>query len=143
MSDHTLRKWLLISTGMLCVGLGAVGIVLPLLPTTPFLLLAAACFVRSSDRLYHWLTSHRVFGSYIRNYREHHGMTARARVLTLVVLWAGVGYAVVGVARSLPLRLVLLVIAVSVTVYLLRLKTVTRDVPRAHVPTSNGEAPGA
>jgi len=142
-SSRTLRKWLLISTGMLCVGLGGVGIVLPLLPTTPFLLLAAACFVRSSDRLYNWLTSHRMFGSYIRNYREHGGMTTRARILTLVALWAGVGYAVVGVARSLSLRLVLLVIAVSVTVYLMRLKTVTRDGPPAHVPTGKGEAPGA
>lgn len=124
-----MRKWLLISAGMLCVALGTIGIVVPLLPTTPFLLLAAACFVRSSDRLYSWLTSHRVFGSYIRNYREHRGMTAKARFLTLLVLWAGVGYATVVVARSWILRGILLGIAVSVTIYLMRLRTVSG---RAH-----------
>lgn len=142
MSGRIVRKWLLVSAGMLCVGLGTVGIVVPLLPTTPFLLLAAACFVRSSDRLYNWLTSHRVFGSYIRNYREHRGMTTRARMLTLAVLWAGVSYAAIGVARSLPLRLVLLVIAVSVTVYLMRLRTVPTKVPPGDGSTGEGAAPG-
>jgi uncharacterized membrane protein YbaN (DUF454 family) len=106
------------------------------------LLLAAACFVRSSDRLYDWLTSHRVFGSYIRNYREHGGMTARARILTLVVLWAGVGYAVIGVARSVPLRVVLVVIAAAVTGYLVRLRTVPAVEPPGDGSTGEGAAPG-
>lgn len=137
-SSSPLRKWLLISAGIFCVALGAIGIVLPLLPTTPFLLLAAACFVRSSDRLYTWLTSHRVFGSYIRNYREHRGMTTKARILTLIVLWAGVGYAAIVVARSWILRLVLLGIAVSVTIYLMRLRTVSGQAPRDRAATGYG-----
>ncbi len=137
-SSSPLRKWLLIFAGMLCVVLGAIGIVLPLLPTTPFLLLAAACFVRSSDRLYAWLTSHRVFGSYIKNYREHRGMTTKARILTLIVLWAGVSYATIVVARSWILRLVLLGIAVSVTIYLMRLRTVSGQAPRDRAATRDG-----
>jgi uncharacterized membrane protein YbaN (DUF454 family) len=75
-------RWLLSSVGGICVGLGVLGIFVPLLPTTPFLLVAAACFVRSSDRLYQRLITHRTLGPYIRNYREHRAITRRARIVT-------------------------------------------------------------
>ena len=74
-----LRRALLIIVGLLSVAVGVVGIFVPLLPTTVFLLLAAACFVRSSDRLYRRLITNRVFGSYIRNYREHRAMPLGAK----------------------------------------------------------------
>ena len=67
------KKWTLILVGSLSIGLAFLGIFLPLLPTTPFLLLAAACYLRSSDRFYHWLIYHKWFGNYIRNYREGRG----------------------------------------------------------------------
>ncbi|NQU27807.1 MAG: DUF454 family protein, partial [Candidatus Marinimicrobia bacterium] len=79
----TLRKGLLILIGILLVVLATVGIFLPLLPTTPFLLLAAACFFRSSDRLYRWLITHKWFGLYIKNYREHKAITKGAKVVIL------------------------------------------------------------
>ena len=69
-----LGKWLLMSLGILAMVVGLIGVVVPLLPTTPFLLLAAACFVRSSDTLYDWLTSNRLFGGFIRDYREQRGV---------------------------------------------------------------------
>lgn len=69
----TFPKPLLVSLGILCVGLGSAGIVLPLVPTTPFLLLAAACFAKSSDWFYRWLLGHRHFGPVIKNYREKKG----------------------------------------------------------------------
>ena len=70
-----------IAAGLASVVAGAIGIVIPLLPTTPFLLLAAVCFVRSSDRLHRWLTTNRVFGSYLRNYREHRSHACRREVV--------------------------------------------------------------
>ncbi|MCB1644860.1 MAG: YbaN family protein [Pseudomonadales bacterium] len=74
---------LLIVAGTLCVGLGVLGIFLPLLPTTPFLLLAAACYVRSSDRLYQKLINHRVFGPLILNWREHRSIPRQSKLVAM------------------------------------------------------------
>ena len=65
------RKWILVTIGTIAIGLGVIGIFVPLLPTTPFLLLAAACFARSSESLYTWLVGYKWFGDYIRHYHEH------------------------------------------------------------------------
>ena len=71
---------LLMATGTLFVGIGVLGIFLPLLPTTVFLLIAAACYARSSDRAYEWLMTNRMFGRYLRNYHEERGATLRSKV---------------------------------------------------------------
>jgi uncharacterized membrane protein YbaN (DUF454 family) len=119
----TVRRWLLMTTGIISVGLGTAGIFLPLLPTTPFLLLAAACFIRSSDRLYQWLIHNRWFGSYIRNYREHRAIPLRAKVIALILLWTTMTYSVFILLRHWALQVLLLLIASAVTLYLLSLKT--------------------
>jgi uncharacterized membrane protein YbaN (DUF454 family) len=120
------KKVLLVVAGVTSVILGTVGIVVPLLPTTPFLLLAAACFVRSSDRLHQWLINHRLFGSYIRNYREHHAVTWQTKVFTLLLLWVAVGYSGLAIVNSGIVRAILLVIAVAVTVHVLSLSTLAK-----------------
>ena len=89
-----IRKTLLIICGFLFVGLGILGIFLPVLPTTVFFLLAAACFARSSPRFYHWLLHNRWFGSYIRNYREGRGLPMRHKVITVALLWLTIGFAI-------------------------------------------------
>ncbi len=109
--------------GLLSVGLGAAGIFIPVLPTTPFLLLAAACFMRSSDELHAWILTNRWFGFYIRNYREHKAITKRTKTVTLVLLWGTIGYSSFGVVSSWTLRTLLLVIAVAVTVHVLSFRT--------------------
>jgi len=121
------RKWLLLSAGILAVGLGVVGVFVPLLPTTPFLLLAAACFARSSDRHYEWLLNHRWMGAYVRNYREHRATTRRVKVVTMALLWGSIGYAVVAVADGWVVRVLLLTVAVGVTIHVLSLRVVTGD----------------
>jgi len=121
------RKWLLLSAGILAVGLGVVGAFVPLLPTTPFLLLAAACFARSSDRHYEWLLNHRWMGAHIRNYQEHRATTRRVKVVTMALLWGSIGYAVVAVADGWVVRTLLLAIAVGVTIHVLSLRVVTGD----------------
>ncbi len=142
MFKQRLQRWLLLACGFLSLGLGAAGVFVPLLPTTPFLLLASACFLRSSNRLHRWLLHHRWFGSYIRNYRDYKATTHRAKVIALILLWGSIGYAALFVAQSLWLRLLLLVIAVGVTIHLVRLQTltpemVTRPVTPEH-PTDSG-----
>jgi uncharacterized membrane protein YbaN (DUF454 family) len=127
MVKSPLRKGLLIFVGVLSVGLATAGIFLPLLPTTPFLLLAAACFIRSSDRLYRWLITHKWLGPYIKNYREHKAITRRAKVVMLLLLWGTLGYTALGVISALAARVLLLLIGVGVTLHVLSLKTLTPE----------------
>jgi len=122
-----LRRWLLIIAGIISVAVGVVGIFVPLLPTTPFLLLAAACFLRSSERLHRWLTTHRWLGPFLRNYQEHRAITNRARVVVLLVLWGTLGYTAFGVVSGLAVRLVLLAVGLGVSLHILRLKTAGKE----------------
>ena len=123
MSTGNLKRTSLIVSGTLGVALGVFGIFLPLLPTTPFLLLAAMCYARSSERLYHWLITSRWFGEYIKNYREGKGIPLRQKVLTIIPLWLSIGYAVGFVVPQWWVKVVLLGIAMGVTIYLVRIKT--------------------
>lgn len=116
-----LWKGLLIACGTLCVALGVIGIFLPIMPTTVFLLLAAACYARSSERFYHRLVNNRYLGTYIRNHREGRGMKRRDKVVTLVMLWAGIGATMVWSVEALWARLVLLAIATAVTVHVAKI----------------------
>lgn len=123
MRKSKLPKWLLTLIGIVAVSIGAVGIVLPLVPTTPLVLLAAACFCRSSDRLYHWLMNHRWAGPLIRSYREHHAVPLRAKLAALVLLWLSIGSSVLFAVDAFWLRALLVAIAVGVTIHIIRLKT--------------------
>lgn len=121
MSD--LKRVLLITAGTCSVVLGVVGIFVPVLPTTPFLLLAAALYAKSSQRFYRWLLGHRYLGPYIRNYREGRGIPARTKVVTLALLWVTIGSSAILVVESMPVRLLLAGVAVGVTVHIARIPT--------------------
>ena len=123
MTPKTPRQWIFFILGWLFLSLGVIGLFLPLLPTTPFLLLAAASFTRSSDRFYSWLINHPMMGTYIRNYREHHAITLQAKIVSLGALWIVIGASALFVVTALWLRLLLLAIACGVTIHLLRMKT--------------------
>lgn len=135
------RRWLLMGLGVLATALGLVGVFVPLLPTTPFLLLAAACFARSSRRLHDWLLGHRWFGPYIRGYREHHAITRRAKVGTLTLLWASLLYGGVFHATAWGLRALLAAIGVGVTTHLLMLRTLTPEMLADNTPSEGGGFP--
>lgn len=122
-----LKRFLLVAAGTACVALGALGVVLPLLPTTPFLLLAAACYARSSDRFYHWLMTNRWCGKSIRNYRAGNGIPRRQKVLTIALLWATIGTTACFAVDIWWVRILLLAIAVAVTTHLLNIKTLVPD----------------
>lgn len=118
-----LNKWVLIIVGTSFVVLGIIGIFLPLLPTTPFLLLAAACYARSSKRFYNWLLNNRWFGNYIRNYREGKGVPLKIKVLSISFLWIAIGYSAIFALHILLGRIVLILIVIGVTVHILYIKT--------------------
>jgi uncharacterized membrane protein YbaN (DUF454 family) len=122
-TKRTLRRAMLIAGGSVCLGLGIVGVFLPLLPTTPFLLLAAACYVRSSRRIYDWLLNVRWLGSYVRSYRERRGVPLRVKTLAISLLWITIGYSVVSVVHLLLLRIILLAVAAAVTMHILSIPT--------------------
>jgi uncharacterized membrane protein YbaN (DUF454 family) len=113
----------LVGAGTFFLALGIVGIVLPILPTTPFLLLAAACYARGSRRFYDWLLGNRVFGRYIRNYREGRGITFRDKAVSIGLLWLTILFSVLLVVRNLWVKIVLIAIAVGVSTYLLAIRT--------------------
>ena len=121
MSDM-FKKRLLIVAGTVSTAIGIIGIVLPVLPTTPFLLLAAACYLRSSERFYRWLITNRLFGTYIRNYIEGRGMPLMTKIITLLVLWVAIGISAAIGTQSFILRIVLAVVAVGVTLHIILLK---------------------
>jgi uncharacterized membrane protein YbaN (DUF454 family) len=127
MRKERILKWLLVVAGIFAVGLGMLGIFVPILPTTPFLLLAAACFMQSSPRLYAWLIHHKWFGEYIRHYREHRAITVRAKTVALMLLWSVIGLSALFAVTAWWVRAFLAVIAVGVTLHLLHLKTVTPE----------------
>jgi len=114
----SLMKALLIACGTLCVGLGILGIFLPLMPTTVFLLLAAACYARSSERFHRRLVEHPWLGPYIR---QRHGMTPRQKAVTLVILWLSLGATMFWTAEATWLRVLLAAIGLGVTLHVARL----------------------
>jgi len=106
--------WLV--AGWVAVGTGTIGIVMPVLPTTCFLLLAGACFARSSPRAWHWLHHNRIFGRYLREYREGRVIPVRIKVASLAVLWVTIGATVVTVPNII-VRVVVLLIAIVVSAH--------------------------
>lgn len=118
----------LLAAGIISVGLGVVGMFLPVLPTTPFLLLAATCFAHSSRRFHDRLLGNRWLGEYIRAYREDRGMALRQKVLTLLLLWLSIGISLAAVEHW-ALRLLLAGVALGVSFHLVRLKTYVPPAP--------------
>jgi uncharacterized membrane protein YbaN (DUF454 family) len=119
-----LGRGLLIAAGSIAIALGLLGVFIPVLPTTPFLLLAAACYARSSARLHRWLHTNRVFGEYLRRYRAGEGLPLASKLISIGLLWLSLGASAFGVpARLWWVRVLLGGIGLAVTVHLLRIKT--------------------
>ncbi|MGB9914098.1 MAG: YbaN family protein [Candidatus Bathyarchaeales archaeon] len=127
---NRLKKAIWFAAGTVCVALGAVGTVLPLLPTTPFLLAAAACYCKSSERAYRWLLTNKWFGEYIRNYKEGKGIPKKTKITALSLLWATIGFSTVFALPRLlpetlvlPMQLAMSAVAVAISVHILKLPT--------------------
>jgi uncharacterized membrane protein YbaN (DUF454 family) len=124
-SRNRFVRYLLQGIGWLSVVLGVVGIFLPVLPTTPFLLLAAACFARSSPRFYHWLVDHPRLGPWIRGYLNGNGIPLKAKVYAIGLMWISIGFSC-WLVPMVWARGLMVVSAVLVSVFILRQKTLRR-----------------
>ena len=116
-------RYMLMTIGCIAVFLGVIGIVLPLLPTTPFLLLAASCFAKSSPRFHSWLLNHPLLGPYLRLYLSGAGLPLRAKKAIISVLWLSILTSAIFLITYLPAKVIVLFIALCVTIYILRLPT--------------------
>lgn len=132
-APHCAMKALFIAAGTLALVLAFLGLFLPLLPTTPFLLLASACYVRGSDRMYHWLMHNRLFGEHLRAIRAKEGIPMRAKLSALLFLWGSLSWSawMMPVAWARPL---LLIPGIGVTIYLLRMPTRRKPTAAPHDP---------
>jgi len=120
---NRLIRLVLIVAGSLSLGLGILGIFVPLLPTTPFLLLAAACYAKSSKRFHNWLLSNRWFGDYLKDYQKERKIPLRAKILSIFLLWTTILFSVIFAIDIIYVRMVLILIAIGVTVHILSIRT--------------------
>ena len=116
-------KVLLITTGTFFIGVGIIGIFIPILPTTPFLLISAALYARSSKRFYNWLINNKIFGIYIKNYREGRGIPLKLKIITIALLWITIGSSAIFAIDIFWVRVILVVIAIGVTIHIIRIRS--------------------
>lgn len=118
-----IKKMLLILIGSLSLALGIIGIFLPVLPTTPFLLLAMACYLKSSKKLYYFILTNKYLGPYVKDYIEGNGIPLKVKWKAILLIWLTIGFSIIFVIDSLLLRIMLFVIASLVSVYIGTRKT--------------------
>ncbi|MDD2375652.1 MAG: uncharacterized protein PWP10_3855 [Clostridiales bacterium] len=116
------RRVVYVILGSVFLLLGLTGVFLPVLPTTPFLLLTAYFYLRSSYRLYCWLINHRLFGSYINDYMQHRAVRKKAKITALVFLWSTMLLTII-LVPVVAVRVILPIIGIAVTAHILSLKT--------------------
>lgn len=122
----TIKKIMLIIVGSISLSLGITGIFLPILPTTPFLLLSCYCYLNSSERLYKWIINHRVFGEYIYNYLTYRAVRRKAKIRTFVFLWSALIISMLLVSGA-ALKLFLFAVGIGVSIHIFTLKTLTDE----------------
>ncbi|HHX59298.1 MAG TPA: DUF454 domain-containing protein [Epulopiscium sp.] len=120
------KNTLLIIIGSIAVGLGVIGIFLPLLPTTPFLLVGAYCYFEGSPKLYASLLNNRYLGEYIKNFREYKSIPLKTKIFAIVMLWLTIGYCILYIIPLLLVKILLFIIASAVTVHILSYKTLKK-----------------
>jgi uncharacterized membrane protein YbaN (DUF454 family) len=126
--DSAVVRHLLVVAGFIAVGLGIAGLFLPVLPTTPFMLLAAACFARSSPRFHHWLLHHRTFGPIVSEWERHRAIPWKTKLWAIALMSATLGASIIFFVKPPWLKGALAVFGVCLAVWLYRIPS--RDRPR-------------
>lgn len=119
--DNRVLRAILIAVGFCSTAMAVLGIFLPLLPTVPLLLLAAACFARSSERFHNWLLDHPHLGPMLRSFLDGQGIPLRAKITAITLIWLTIPVSVLFVIPLFWVKVFLIAIGLCVTVYLLRL----------------------
>jgi len=116
------KKIIFISLGCFFVAIGTLGVFVPVLPTTPFLLIAAALFAKSSDTLHRWLTCNRIFGKYLKNYWQGKGIPLKIKVIAISFLWIVISVSAIFFVKMLPVRIIMAAVAIGVTIHIIYIK---------------------
>ncbi len=119
---NPVKRVILIVAGYLFVALGAIGIALPVLPTTPFLILAAICFSSSSPKAREWLENNRLFGEYIENYRTGAGVSRSKKIYAIIFLWVMLMISGYFMRNNMIVLIILLIVGIAVTAHISLLK---------------------
>lgn len=117
-----LIRYAYLVSGFLLVAIGVIGIFLPLLPTTIFLILASACFVKSSPKANEWLRNNKYLGQYLKNYQDGTGLTIKSKIFTLIFLWSSILFSAYYFTEEFYIRMILLAIAVGVSIHIITIK---------------------
>ena len=125
MFTDKVKRAIYLVIGTLALVLGAIGLFLPVLPTTPFVILAAACFMRSSERMHEWLLQSELFGETIENYQAGRGLKRSTKTRALVLMWATISISAFLFVDQLIFRGAMFLVAFLVTIYILRLPTLS------------------
>lgn len=120
MLKKKVKKYVLIALGSIALAFGVVGMFIPILPTTPFLLITSYCYIRSSKSLHSWLLNHHVLGRYIKDYVEHRAVPRKVKVVALGTLWPSLGFTIF-LVPLMPVKILLAVIGSIVSFYIIRL----------------------
>jgi len=125
LKKNKLVRLIYVFIGSIFVGLAIIGIFIPGLPTTPFLILAAYFYIRSSNKLYNWLINNKILGIYIKGYLSGKGMPLRAKIISLILMWVFGSLAILyGIPDSLLyIKLIVFILLLIGTIFLLRVKT--------------------
>ena len=121
--SEKLKRGLFIVAGTISLIIGTIGIVIPILPTTPFLLIATACYLRGSEKLHNWMLNNRVIGEFIKNYKEGKGISIKHKIFTITLLWLTIMISTLYVVSLLYIRIILVIIATIVTTHIFSLPT--------------------
>lgn len=116
-------RWIQTILGLISLGLGILGIFLPILPTTPLLLLAAALFLRGNKNLYDWLMNHPKLGPYIRNFMEHKSIPLKIKILSVSLVWITLLNCALFVAEHWAFRSFFIILAAAISAHILSYKT--------------------
>ena len=127
MKDIILNK-LLVYSGTFFLVIGIIGIFIPILPTTPFILLAAACYARGSKKFYNWLINNKWLGEYIKNYREGRGIPLKVKILSITFLWITIAFSTFLIVSNLLIQIILIITAIGVTIHILTIKTKKKEI---------------
>jgi uncharacterized membrane protein YbaN (DUF454 family) len=118
---------ILVGFGTFFLIIGIIGIFIPILPTTPFLLLAVACYSKGSKKFYNWLINNKWFGEYIQNYRERRGIPLSVKIISIIVLWITIIFSISIIVSYLLIEIILIIIAFGVSLHIISIKTLVKD----------------
>ena len=123
----SIKNGILVTSGTFFLVLGIIGIFIPLLPTTPFLLSAAACYFRGSKKFYNWLIKNKWVGKYIKNYQEGRGVPLNVKSISIIFLWLTIIFSTLIIVSNFIIRIILFIIAIGVTIHIMTIKTLDRN----------------